>query len=831
MRQHPDSSRALEGGRGGDALPQPSKSAYASDMPSSAQATADAFVAEGGEHASGPNYDDRKWLLTAQQCFADSRDFFDANLRKTVEESMDLYRSKHPAGSKYNLPSFQKRSRLFRPKTRSAMRYKEAAIGEAFFGTTELVAVRAVNEADPQQELSAKVQQKVLSTRMESKEMAWFPTVIGGFQDASRQGFVVAKTEWEFSRSTQYFDVTTSDGKTTKEAKHKVKRDTPRVILIPCENLRVAPNCDWIDPINSSEYLIELMPMSINAVMEMMANPQSAYRWRDVTIGDLMSGTKQDYDSVRQNREGNREDRYEKRASVNEYSTTWIHKNIVRIEGEDYVYLTIGVEKMLTDPMPLSELDPRGYRGYLWGYTCLEAHNPYPQGEVQIAKPVQEEINEVANMRADAIKMATIGRYFTKRGAAIDTEALVRFVPGSSIDVTDTAKDVRWDKAPDVGRGAFEEQNLLTTEMSDLLGVFQGNEISSNRKLNETVGGMELLNQATTKVTEYTIRTYSETFVEEALRQVLDLICIWETDTTLAYIVGDELGISAKEYWDALEEPQRLIVNVGYGATNPESRIRRMQIGMAITKEIAPEMLMTMDKPAFISDVFAAVGFRNPEKYFPVMGAADPDREQLAQENAQYKQMLEQGQQGDQSKVQVAQIAAEARVRVAEMTLQEKAADREAKALIERAKQELAMIDLRLRYEQNEIARQELYLQREALSHTISMAERQFALTVATTQMTQQNTEMDRAERGQERADAKEERASKEGQKRIPDASPPGVAQLVKRLQSPASGPASAGPMPSGEAMDTATGAPDMAGDEAGVVARGNFGAIPGAEG
>ena len=39
------------------------------------------------------------------------------------------------------------------------------------------------------------------------------------------------------------------------------------------------------------------------------------------------------------------------------------------------------------------------------------------------------------------------------------------------------------------------------------------------------------------------------------------------------------------------------------------------------------------------------------------------------------------------------------------------------------------------------------------------------------------------------------------------------------------------GGLGNGEAVDVATGAPDMQGDEAGVIARGNYGAVPGVEG
>lgn len=811
-RQFPDSSRALEGHAEGRELPQ-----VATDLPDSTAGQMAAFYSQGpGERTDGDR-GDGQWLLTAQQCYRNSTDFFDSNLRKTVEESMDLYRSKHPAGSKYNLPSFSKRSRLFRPKIRSAMRKKEAQVAKAFFATSDLVTIDPRNAKDPNHVKAAKVQDKMLNYRLKQPQaMNWFMTVVGAFQDASRQGFIVSKTEWVYRTARRYF----SDG----SHEDKVVQDRPGTVLIPCENLRISPNCDWIDPINSSDYLIELMPMSIIRVREMMGR-ETMYKWREVTDQQLMSGSRQEWDSVRQAREGNRQDRYDQRPGIDDYETVWIHKNIVRIEGEDYVYLTIGTQIMLTDPMPLSELDPRGYRGYEWGFTVLESHNPYPDGDVQLAKPLSEEINEVANMRADAIKMATIGRYFARRGSAVDTEALVRFVPGSVVEVQNTQTDVRWDKAPDVGRGAFEEHNVLNQELADLMGTFQSGEVQGNRKLNETVGGMQLLADNANEVSEFTVRTFSESWVEPVLQHMLDLMCLWETDQNIATIVGDEMGMDVAQVFRMLQTPMSVIVNVGFGATNPESRLRRLQMGVATAVSVDPMIMMTANKAEILSEIFGALGYPDVSRFFPVMAEEDPEKARLREENMQLRQIAEQGGAGDQSKVEVARMNNETKLQLAQMQSQDKAADRSDKQLIERGKQEIAMIDLRIRYEQNDIKKNELYMQREALSHTIQMAEREFALNVATLQQNQQNADADRTAAAEDRKSKQAEGQAKQ-KPAVPDATPPGVQQLINNLRQPASGS-----VDDSEAVDVATGAPDMQGDAAGVIARGNYGAIPGVEG
>lgn len=784
-----------------------------------------------------PDSDDEgKWLLTAQQCYRSSTDFFNGNLRKQLEESMDLWRSRHPGGSKYNLPSFQKRSHLFRPKIRSAMRKKEAQVAKAFFSTKDIVTVMPLNEADENHVLAAKVQQALLQKRLEQvgpSGMQWFLTLVAAFQDASKQGFVIAKTEWDFREAKEYYS---DDGTGKAGTKMRVTRDRPFVKILPGENIRVDPACDWTDPINSSSYLIEMMPLSIREIREWQAK-QTTWQWKEVSDQQLMSGLKQEFDSVRQSREGNKQDRYDQKTGLNEFETVWIHQNIVRIEGEDYVFLTIGTEILLTEPMPLSELDPRGYRPYTWGFTVIEAHNPYPDGDVQMAKPVQEEINEIANMRADALKMATIGRYFYRRGSAIDTELLTRFVPGSAVEVTNIQTDVRWDKAPDAGRGAFEEGNLLNSELSDLLGTFQSGEVQQNRKLNETVGGMNLLADNANEVAEFTVRTFCETWVEPTLCQVLDLLCHWETDEKIAGIVGDKFKIEVKDVFRALNEPMQSSVAVGYGATNPESRIRRLQIAVGVTQQIDPFLMQSANKEALVNEVWGAVGFDNAKRFFPTIGDGSEASElkRVQQELAQLKQQLEQGGAGDAAKLQIAKLQQETQLKLAEMkqagAVELANLNNQLKFLIEKAKGELGMLDLRIKFEANDIKKQELYMQREALSHSIQMSEREFALAVQSQATAQQNVEADRADAKEER-DAK---ASEQQSKGQPDTTPPGVKQLIENLRNnPGSGPVDdngIGAAFGGEAGDVATGEPDFSGDEAGVVARGDYGMIPGAEG
>ncbi len=757
--------------------------------------------------------DDEHWLRMAQNNYSASTDFFDANTRQRLEEAMALYRNQHAPGSKYNTDAFAKRSKLFRPKTRAAVQKLEAAACIAFFSTQDMISCAPPNTGDPQQVAEAGVQNSLLNYRLRTT-MNWFQIVVGAVQDASRQGLVIARTEWEWREGKRYFEVTDPvTGDKMYETETFVRRDTPKITMVPLENLRFDPGCNWIDPIESSPYLIEMVPYYIAEIREMTKNSRSKIKWRELSDEQLMSGMKHEYDSIRAKREGNRGDRYDRRNSINEYSQVWVHHNIVRIENEDYFYMTIGNEVMLCDPIPLVLIDPRGYRGYVCGTASIEAHNPTPEGAVTKGKPVQEEINEVANVRMDNVKMAAMGRYFVRRTSGVDMDALGRFVPGSSVSMGNINTDVKWDKPPEVNRSAYEEHNLLQLEYDDLMGNFTGASVGANRQMNETVGGMNLLGEGANQITELQLRTLVETFYEPLCGQTLDLIRLWETDVTVAEVVGQELGLQVKQVFKALNRPTRVSVNFGFGSTNPMKRVEKMSVGLGAVATYFPRLIESANQAEIAGEIFGALGFSNVDRFFPSLSkkGMDPQVKQLQDQVAQLTQMVEGRQLEFQSRERIAQITAESRIQIAQIAVAagQQLAELHARVTvgIEKMRMAIKKIDHEVKFEQNAMKRAELYMQREALSSTIVMAEREFQMKADAMEQTTLQLEHDKSE--------KDGQARREGAEADQQTNP--TQELIRRLRSPASN--------SVDLEDVG-----QQGDIAGVTARGQYGMIPGKE-
>jgi hypothetical protein len=215
------------------------------------------------------------WLGKSQSALLSSTSFVDSNYRAQWENNLNAFQSKHHASSKYNSPEYRWRSRIFRPKTRAAIRNNESAAAAAFFTNNDVVSVTAVNPGNKAQQASAEVMQALLQYRL-TKTIPWFVTLIGGFQDASVIGVVASYQSWKYREIEVESEILSENlGESFKEKTTKVIEDRPDIELIPVENIRVHPAANWRDPVNSSPYLLRLIPMYVIDVKNRMSENSS----------------------------------------------------------------------------------------------------------------------------------------------------------------------------------------------------------------------------------------------------------------------------------------------------------------------------------------------------------------------------------------------------------------------------------------------------------------------------------------------------------------------------------------------------------------------------
>lgn len=748
-RFDPSSERKLGGFADNGPLPSP-------ELPQQAQRLShtagtgrvdEPLIVDGLPLDSVQDVNDERLLQLAQQNYDTSEQYFNASHRTRIMDAMARFRSMHPKGSKYWQDSYSKRSKVFRPKTRSTVRKREAAAIISFFSTADIAAIDATDNGNPDAARDARLQNALLNHRI-NEDPRFYQLVAGAVQDADRQGIVCAATDWDYKEATKYYDVLMSDGSKRRQAVKQPVFDRPNWRLIPIENMRFSPAANWMDIVNSSPYLIELRPTYICDIRDYMKNKRARLKYRDLSDAQLMAGTKSnEWDPIRVQREGNKQDRYARQGEIQQYATVWVHRNIVRIDGEDYVYDTIGTQVMLSDLVPLAQMDPRGYRPYVIGYSTMESHNPYPDGTVTMMAQLQDELNENANLRTDMNKMATAGRMFVKRSAGIDLHALARFSPGAAVEMDDP-NSVKWDRPTPPPSSNFEENNLLNVETDDLIGNFNQGSVAANKQLNETVGGLQMLGDIGTQITEYDMRTLAKTFFEPLMRQTLDMLRLFETDRNLAAVIGQKFAISEREYWKALQSPTQLTCNVGFGGTNPMARLNKLQMAMKMMGEFFPYLMMMSDQAEIAQEIFGACGYPNAERFFPFLDEKqqqDPKYRALVMQLNQMRMLSfphiaeaqgrqQQGQAQAMGAITAAKIRAEAMVTAA----REKAASDKAK---QQMANDIALIELKLEYAKNDLEKQSLLLDRERLAADIANQQQKLAIEAQGTALAQPHAE------------------------------------------------------------------------------------------
>jgi hypothetical protein len=667
------------------------------------------------------------WLRIAREAYEDSSDWVDSNLREQWEKSISLFNSKHPPGSKYNTGAYEKRSRFFRPKTRTAVRNLQSAMAVAFFTNEDVLSVQPRNPNDLEQVAAAAVSQSIMQYRL-TNTIPWFQTMSAALQDAAVQGVCISHQYWEYEEQEEsYINVDNqnrpimddSGSPVITKQKSSVK-DKPVIELISPENIRIDPASHWHDPIESSPYVIHLIPMYIQDVRQKMEDGE----WIDIPVEELLaSENNEDDNTTRLVRDQPREDRLDNDAGygdIDSYKIIWVHKNIIKKEGIDWCYYTAGIDAILSEPKTLQEMYPwlrSGERPYVMGYTNVESHRIYPAGTVELTQELQAAANDIWNQRFDNVRLAMNKRYHIRRDRNIDLDALFRSVPGGAVEMDDPDADVRVIDTRDVTGSAYAEQDRINMDFDELQGNFSTSTVQGARSLNETVGGMSLMASNSGTVTEYVLRTFSETWVERVLKQMMRLEQYYETDTVILELAGDAAAQVNEQFQGAVDDLLKyevlLKVNVGISATDPLRKVQNLVSGIQMLGEL-PGFAQSLNVPEVVKEVFGQLGYKDGERF--VNMEEDPRIAELTAQLEQMQMYIESEQGKLQNRLMVEQMKQQGNLEAANLK-------HGAEIRMKEMEGQLKYLDLQLKQEDVATRRAELMLQREALINQIATPE------------------------------------------------------------------------------------------------------------
>ena len=594
---------------------------------------------------------DNDWLRMARSAFDSSASYIDLNCRKHWDDGLKAFNNEHASDSKYNSPAYEKRSRLYRPKVRSIIRKNEAAAASAFFSNMDTTSITPVDPNNKIEVASADVMKCLLEYRL-TKSIPWFHIVMGGLQDGQSTGAVCGHAYWDTSGA-----------------------DKPCVDLIPVENLRVDPATDWIDPINSSPFVIHLIPMYVMDVKEKMR----AGEWKSYPEGVIRSASETGNVSTRAARAKNRTDQYEASTDFVDYETVWVQRHIHRRDGQDWEFYTLSDQVMLDEPHPLKSTVFTGVRPFIIGCVILESHKLYPASVGSLGKGLQDEANEISNQRIDNVKFVLNKKWFYKRGKDVDIGGLIRNVPGGAVAMDDPANDVREISWPDVTQSAYEEQSRIDNDMNDLLGNFSPAQVMADHGVQGPAHNMAMLGQSSGTLVEYLLRTYVVTFVQPILRQLMLLEQEYETDQTILAIAAKKAQLFQRTGLnDVTDELLRgeltLNVNVGMGATDPTMKLQKLTGAISAYGNIVKMGVPGLNTEEIGKEIFGCLGYSDGTRF---LTSDNPQVLQLQQQLQQMQKMMQElelkvkdKEMGHQVKLQTTQMTNENRKEIVDKQLE-----------------------------------------------------------------------------------------------------------------------------------------------------------------
>jgi len=302
----------------------------------------------------------------------------------------------------------------------------------------------------------------------------------------------------------------------------------------------------------------------------------------------------------------------------------------------------------------------------------------------------------------------------------------MRNVPGGATMVGDIEKDIRAQEWQDVTSSSYQEQDRVNLDFDDLAGNFSQGSVMTNRKLNETVGGMRMMAQGANMLTEYDLQVYRETWVEPVLRQLAKMEQAYETDEYVLAIAGQKSGLFQRFGQSAnmdvlLAQELTLTVNVGMGATDPDTRLQRFMQALMLDGKVAKEGAPDTNLKEVRKMLFGLSGFKDSLRYFD---------KQVDVRLVQAQQMLAQAEQQAKDIVMQAKDQLQTRARMLDerehqMDMELLAAQQEFGREAQKAQQEL-MIELGKAHQkaqlEDELQRHKLGMQRDDANQKAAIA-------------------------------------------------------------------------------------------------------------
>lgn len=530
------------------------------------------------------------------------------------------------------------------------------------------------------QKASAAITHELLNYRLdrssENAGIPWFMTAMGAHLTATQTGNCISKQYWEYKKEFVGYENVAQEQEPldlealglggiagieampappimVRQKKFKTVKDKPVIRLYPPEDVIKDPGADWTNQAQDSSYLILKNPMALREAREFLKNnnEHSTLQFDEVEdeILKSMVGASQDSGtaaSVRRSREVAGNDRYNDQAVDPEFRTVWLHENFMRINDKDFVFWTLGIDRLVSNIVPVSKAYPEqgGARPVTIGVSTIEPFKIDPMSPVESWQPLQQEINDLVNLTLDATKQGVSPLTLVKRGRSVDIKALQNRSPDTVVYVQDV-EDVKFDRPGGPSGESHMAMEKLNADFDDLAGNFSIGSVQTNRQLGDTVGGMKMMTNNANAMGEYDLRVWIETWVEVVLRQLVKLIQFYESDENIIAIAAGKAKLMQKFGVDTLTNSMLtsqvvIICNVGLGSADPMLGLQKFGEASKIAGGIigVENFQKRVKADEVINEVYGKAGYKDAAERFFNPGEEQDPRLQEAKQVVQQMQ-------------------------------------------------------------------------------------------------------------------------------------------------------------------------------------------------
>ncbi len=570
-------------------------------------------------------------LELAEEAYNSSTDYLETyKVREWVDAYM-LYNGQHTKDTKFfdkNRPHYL--SKFFIPKTYEFIITQTAYVKQAMFSGSHLIDCQIYNDYDKEAQIQADFFKTFLEYRLKSEKNWFYKHIIAQYQDSHLTNFPCSKVAYDF------------------------KKQQAIVKPISVERIRIHPQADPFDPVNSSPYLIHIIPMYVYQVKKRMKS-KGDDKWLELSNDDLVrtvhtlendvASARNDFESDIENNDGD--------TSLKDHQIVYVHENfIIGEDGEDYCFYTLGSNKLLSKIYKTKELYFHG-RPFVIGSVMLESGRVYPKSPVIHAKPLQEMLNELQNMSNDIKRKVAMPNYLVSRKVH-DLYALESAKPGSYIKVNDPTSDIVPLNTQTQANGLQEGIMTAATHIDDMLGRYGISTAQSRANANSSVGGMQQQASSANLISELYLSTFIETYVEPLLEMYLAVELQYNgTNKELVkkifkdYGVEDralEKGVQPEDLPTQLSKMNKELkigINAAVGASNPDMKFQKIIATLSQLSKLAAEMnpAMPYNMEEVIKETMSIQGYKNPSRF--IKKSEDPMIAQLQQQVQQLQQQLQ----------------------------------------------------------------------------------------------------------------------------------------------------------------------------------------------